>query len=51
MSIKKSLKEVIINEIIEIVMEKLQDMVKQKVQNPNIIKTPQIKNLRRHRSN
>jgi hypothetical protein len=29
---KKTLKEEILNDIIEIVMEKLQDMVKQKVQ-------------------
>jgi ribosomal protein L29 len=49
---KKSLKVEIMDEITEKLMEKLQDMVNQKVQNAlRNIKTPQIKNLRRHRNN
>jgi hypothetical protein len=49
---KKSLKVEIVDEITEKLMEKLQDVVNQKykIYSRNI-KTPQIKNLRRHRSN
>jgi hypothetical protein len=45
-----------VDELIETLIEKLQDTVKQNViqaisrMNSNHIKTPQIKNLRRHRS-
>jgi hypothetical protein len=49
---KKTLKEEIMNEIIEIVIEKLQVQLNRKYKmNSKNIKTPQTKNLRRHRNN
>jgi hypothetical protein len=49
---KTSLKEEIMEEVTAKLMEKILNMVNQKVQDaPRNFKTPQIKNLRRHRNN
>jgi hypothetical protein len=46
---KKSLKEEIMEKVTENLMEKILIMVNQKVRDE--LKTPQMKNLRRHRNN
>jgi hypothetical protein len=49
---KKSLKEEIMDELIEILMEKYKRQLNRMYRmNSSNIKTPQIKNLRRHRNN